>query len=336
MLITCHWSASGPSPVTDYHVEFALTRPIPSDIQSKLNASAELAAGEVDRLAASFDIWKFMSFDQIPVYATWHLNRDPRDGSTPNVAVAALCMGGEGVNTSGPWGRWPFTLAHAYIMSGIAARICQLKGLDAVDSFSSDACTYSAQMNGAIYNISTHAERASTRVTRTAGGTLPHCEWRTRETWGRSTQQSRAPTRLRRGCETMLIRCSKPASAILGRSTKTPCPFREERINEWLERNLSCPSHSMILAEHCCNSCTTTSPAVTTEFLRPKMRSYHGRSPVFHSDSTHSNSQYKGLAPTCRRQSQLALAPRPAAALLPRRVARRHPGALVTRRRNSD
>ena len=160
MLITCHWSASGPSPVSDYHVEFALTRPIPSDIQSKLSANAELSAGDVDRLVGSFDIWKFMSFDQIPVYATWHLNRDPRDGSTPNVAVAALCMGGEGVNTTGPWGRWPFTLAHAYIMSGIAARICQLKGLDAVDSFSADECTYSAQMNGPIYNISTHAERA--------------------------------------------------------------------------------------------------------------------------------------------------------------------------------
>lgn len=160
MLITCHWSATGPQPITDYHIEYALVRPIPSDIASNLAQGSELSVGDVERLVAAFDIWKFMGFDQIPAYATYHLNHDPRDGQTANVSVAALCMGGQGVQTSGPWGRWPFNMAHAYVMAAIAARICQIKGVDALDSFSDAAATYSRQMNGPIQVIATHGERA--------------------------------------------------------------------------------------------------------------------------------------------------------------------------------
>jgi hypothetical protein len=160
MLITCHWSASGPHPISDYHVEFALSRAIPDDIAANLARGAELALPDIDRLAKAFDIWKLMDFGQIPEYATWHINHDPRDGKTPNVAVAALCMGGEGVNTTGPWGRWPFTMAHAYVMAAIAARICQLKGVNCTDSFDPSECKYSAQMNGPIQIVASHGERA--------------------------------------------------------------------------------------------------------------------------------------------------------------------------------
>jgi hypothetical protein len=160
MLITCHWSASNPQPISDYHVEFALVRPIPGDIAAKLASGSELSSSDVDRLVKAFDIWKFMSFDEIPRYATWHVNHDPRDGQTANVSMAALCMGGEGVQTTGPWGRWPFTTGHAYMMSALAARVCQLKGLDPTGSFDASLCTYSPQMNGPIQNIATHGERA--------------------------------------------------------------------------------------------------------------------------------------------------------------------------------
>jgi len=160
MLVTCHWSASSPQPISDYHVEFALYRAIPDDITAMLATGAELSPSDVSRLAPSFDIWKFMSFEEVPEYATWHVNHDPRDGLSANVSMAALCMGGEGVQTTGPWGRWPHTMAHAYMMAGLAARVCSLKALDPTGSFDASLCVYSPQMNGPIQNIATHGERA--------------------------------------------------------------------------------------------------------------------------------------------------------------------------------
>src|ERR1700692_3222196 len=120
MILTCHWSATPPTPVADYHVEYALLRQIPGDLTAKFDKADGLAPTEIDRLKQSFDIWKFMDFDEIPVYATWHLNHDPRDGKSADVSIAALCMGGDkSVSATGPWGKWPFTWAHAYIMAGV-------------------------------------------------------------------------------------------------------------------------------------------------------------------------------------------------------------------------
>lgn len=160
MIMTCHWSATGPTPITDYHVEFALVRPIPSDLSAMLSAGKPLGPADVDRLKAAFDIWKFMDFSAIPQYAVWHLNHDPRDGTSADVSIAALCMGGENVTTTGSWGKYPFTWAHAYIMAAIVARIATIKNVDVGESFDESECKYSAQQNGPIYTVATHGYRA--------------------------------------------------------------------------------------------------------------------------------------------------------------------------------
>jgi hypothetical protein len=159
MLITCHWSASPPVPLTDYHVEFALNRPIPSDIDAKVTHGLPLTPADVDRLKTAFDVWKFMDFAAIPQYAVWHLNHDPRDDSV-DISIAALCMGGEHVATVGPWGRWPFTRAHAYIMAAIVARIATLKQIDVYDSFPVAGSLVGRLQNGPVYVVSTHGFRA--------------------------------------------------------------------------------------------------------------------------------------------------------------------------------
>ncbi len=92
----------------------------------------------------------------------YHLNHDPRDGVSADVSIAALCMGGDhGISVTGPWGRWPFTWAHAHIMAAIVARIATLKGVDVGESFGTDQCTFSAQQNGPIYTVATHGSRLS-------------------------------------------------------------------------------------------------------------------------------------------------------------------------------
>jgi hypothetical protein len=159
MLITCHWSASPPAPLTDYHVEFALARPIPIDLDAKLKANAVLTAADVDRLKSAFDVWKFMDFAAIPVYAVWHLNHDPRDDSA-DISIAALCMGGEHVNTIGPWGRWPFTRAHAYMMAAVVARVAAIKGIDVNESFPITGNLGGRLQNGPVYAVATHGYRA--------------------------------------------------------------------------------------------------------------------------------------------------------------------------------
>lgn len=155
MIVTCHWSATGPVRLRDYHVEFARTGALPTATVQQLLAGAMPSAADWNALLACFTIWKNVDFTTPTNYGTWKLNHDPRDNSS-NVEVAAMCMGGESALTSA-WGPEPFTIAHAWIAAGIVARVCQLENIDTGGSF--DAGGYGLQ-NGPIYNVSTHAERA--------------------------------------------------------------------------------------------------------------------------------------------------------------------------------
>lgn len=154
MILTLHWSATVPSRLKDYHVEYALaTQPTGAFRESLLRATA---ASQIDWLALRrlFVLWKNVDFSTPTDFGCWHCNHDPRDGSA-NVEIGALCMGGEGVSVAGAWGAHPFTIAHAWMAIGISARIAALKGLDANGSF-----TAPGFQNGPLHVISTHAERA--------------------------------------------------------------------------------------------------------------------------------------------------------------------------------
>jgi hypothetical protein len=155
MIVTCHWSATGPSRLRDYHVEFALTGLITSSMRGELLRAQH--AGEVDwaSLKFAFAVYKNVDLETPTDYGTWHMNHDPRDGSA-NVEIGALCMGGEDVHVAGPWGAYPYTIAHAWMHAGIVARICVLKHIDAGGSFTPP----DGFQNGPIYNVSTHGERA--------------------------------------------------------------------------------------------------------------------------------------------------------------------------------
>lgn len=149
MLVTAHWSATGPVRLKDYHIEFALTAP--SD--EKLIYPADM-----DKLRKRFTIWKNVEFGTKTSYGTWHLNSDPRDGS-PNIEVAAMCMGGSDVKINGPWGQWPYTWQHAWMHAAIIARVCVLKNIDVFGSFEINV-EPSVLQNGPICNVSSHGERA--------------------------------------------------------------------------------------------------------------------------------------------------------------------------------
>jgi|GEM_PF-5880977 len=154
MLVTCHWSASGPNRLRDYHIEFALTGLLtPSQRGDLLRAAS---AGQVDwkALRFIFGVYKNVDLDTPTDYGTWHMNHDPRDGSA-NVEIGALCMGGEDVRIDGSWGAYPFTIAHAWMMAGIVARVCALKHIDVGGAF-----TANGFQNQPLYNVSTHGERA--------------------------------------------------------------------------------------------------------------------------------------------------------------------------------
>lgn len=158
MLITAHWSATGPYRINDYHVEYGAK----NGISAALNQTAENATdpSQVDwkALKAAFNVWKNTQFGTPTDYGTWHLNHDPRDGSA-NIEVGALCMGGEGVSITGPWGAYPYTYAHGWMHAAIIARICFLKKIDPNSSFPVSVEPGVLQ-NGPIYSVSTHAERA--------------------------------------------------------------------------------------------------------------------------------------------------------------------------------
>lgn len=154
MILTHHWSATSPTRIHEYHVEYALaTQPTAAFRESLLRATSAL---QVDWLALRrlFLVWKNVDFSTPTDYGTYRMNHDPRDGSA-NVEIGALCMGGEGVSVAGAWGVYPFTIAHAWMAIGIGARIAALKDLDPNGSF-----TAPGFQNGPLHVISTHAERA--------------------------------------------------------------------------------------------------------------------------------------------------------------------------------
>lgn len=156
MLITTHWSATTPDRQNDYHVEFGLNQPIPVSLISNLAKATSADYVDFDQLKSYFNVWKNTDFSDPTDYGSWHLNHDPRDRSS-NIEIGALCMGGEGVQVAGPWGKFPFTWAHFWMHVGVAARVALLKNIDTEGSF--DAAPYNMQ-NGPIWTISTHAERA--------------------------------------------------------------------------------------------------------------------------------------------------------------------------------
>ena len=153
-LVTAHWSATSPVRIKDYHVEFALTTPLPNGLNDALGEETDPGKIDWKTLYSHFTIWKNTNFDIALTYGTYHLNHDPRDQS-PNIEVGALCMGGEGVGVTGPWGQWPYTYAHSWIHAGIIGRICNLKKIDGRGMF-----TDPDMQNNPLFNVSTHAERA--------------------------------------------------------------------------------------------------------------------------------------------------------------------------------
>ncbi len=158
-LATAHWSASPPQRLRAYHEEFALTGSLDAQHLHNLRVlkGDPLGYSKVpwDELRAQFTLWKNDSFTTPTDYGTWDVNRDPRDGTSPNVEVAAMCMGDA---TTTNFGTWPYTIAHAWIHAGIIARICALKGFDSNGSF--DASVAPQLQNGPIFVVSTHGERA--------------------------------------------------------------------------------------------------------------------------------------------------------------------------------
>jgi hypothetical protein len=154
MLITDHWSASGPNRINDYHVEFGAKAAIDPTYNKTIGSYANAASMDFAKLYSLFNVWKNVDLSTPTDYGTYMINNDPRDNSA-NIEVGALCMGGENVSTVGPWGQYPYTFAHAWMHAAINARICKLKGISPTGSFVS-----SNFMNGPVYNISTHAERA--------------------------------------------------------------------------------------------------------------------------------------------------------------------------------
>lgn len=150
MLVTGHWSGTGPTRLRDYHLEYLLTGTAPDVTLDTPPSPAQWA-----QLVNAFVVFKN---DQLGIptdYGTWHLNHDPRDQSA-NIEIGAMCMANA---TTQNWGKYPFTAAHAWMMAGIVARVCALKGIDTLGRFA-DSVEPSVLQNGPIFNVSTHAERA--------------------------------------------------------------------------------------------------------------------------------------------------------------------------------
>lgn len=157
-VLTNHWSGSPPVRLRAYHVEIGLTGTFTDEDFHNLRALHDQADGYKSvpwaTLRAQFNVWKNDSFTTATDYGTWDFNTDPRDGS-PNVEVASMCLPGGATDFGG---QYPFTIAHAWMHAGIAARICQLKGLDTLGSF--PASVAPQLQNGPINVISIHGERA--------------------------------------------------------------------------------------------------------------------------------------------------------------------------------
>lgn len=169
-LITDHWSATSPNRIRDYHVEFALRAPLPESLHLHLLQARTAADVNFGELKTYFDVFKNFDLGTPTSYGTYHLNHDPRgDGSSADVEIGALCMGGEGVSTSGSWGRWPYTIAHAWMHAALNARVAALKGIDTGAAFDVSV-EPSVLQSGPIHTVSTHAERALQTVDADADG----------------------------------------------------------------------------------------------------------------------------------------------------------------------
>jgi len=158
MILTCHWSVTPPTRQRDYHIEFALTGNLSSEYIASLGTVTDPSKIDWKTLKNAFTIYKNNNLTDVTTYGTWHLNSDPRDGSA-NVEIAALTMDGSDVTTTGSWGPNPYTFAHAWIHAGIVARVCKIKNIEANGSFNVSV-EPSVLINGPIYIVSTHGERA--------------------------------------------------------------------------------------------------------------------------------------------------------------------------------
>lgn len=153
-IITGHWSATSPERLGDYHAEFGQRGDIPQALLATCRAAVRADQIPWSVLRQNFNVWKNTNFDTVMTYGTWDWNHDFRDGS-PNIEVGALCMGGPHTGTTN-FGQWPYTKAHAWMHAGVIARIAHLKGIKPLESFEAPA----GYMNGPLYAISTHGERA--------------------------------------------------------------------------------------------------------------------------------------------------------------------------------
>ena len=58
MLVTAHWSASGPSRLNDYHIEFAATTPISENLLAGCRKATTPENVDWASLRAAFTVWK--------------------------------------------------------------------------------------------------------------------------------------------------------------------------------------------------------------------------------------------------------------------------------------
>jgi hypothetical protein len=145
----------------DYHVEFATNQPVDKEYENSL-------LSQIDKIDVTkinweqhlklFSIFKNVAFDTATSYGTYRLNHDPRDNS-PDIEIASLSMGGEGVSVAGQWGKQPHTIIHSLTHAYLVAVVCKLKNIKPLESFDV-SFEPSVLQNGPIWVISTHAERA--------------------------------------------------------------------------------------------------------------------------------------------------------------------------------
>jgi len=161
VIVTLHESASPPMFLGDYHVEFYAKFPVSSTLNDRCYAALHgesVSSTLVEEVTPFFAVKKFTALTEPTSYGTYLMNHDPRDRSS-NIEIAAMCLGGEGVQMAGPWGKWPYTAAHGIMHAALAARVCSLKSLDPMATFDVSVKPDVLQ-NGPIYVASTHGERA--------------------------------------------------------------------------------------------------------------------------------------------------------------------------------
>lgn len=160
MLITNHWSGSGPVRLRAYHIEIARTGEIGSLYSHDLRAAWQdptmpMRAVDFALLHDKFVVWKNDTLTTINDYGTWDENSDPRDHSA-NVEIASMCMPGGATDFAGTE---PFTIGHAWMHAYICAVVAKLKGIDLLGAFPTSVEPGTLQ-NGPIDVCGTHGSRA--------------------------------------------------------------------------------------------------------------------------------------------------------------------------------